>query len=421
MLTKILSNKTLHLIGFILFYIVLTYEYFYFVVPYFEEKGFTLTPGFEKIIIGFIVLSVLIVKTFFIRQPSEFIYTLSIFVGMGLCIPSIIMYQFSGITIWIPVLSTFFVILLTSRYLKFPQIKSVNLKFSDQKYILLGLTILMIIPFFYIYGFNINKNVFLFGSEIYDIRASAKSQSNILTSYFFGQLTKVLLPSLIIYGLLRKNKLLWITGIVLMLYIFMINPHKSVFMSIFVVLALFLFKDYYSKAGLIISGIIGVLFLSIIFTKTTGNILPESIFVRRMFFLPVYISDNYFTFFKDNHIALSHSVLSPFSDYPYSLEPPFLMGKYIFNKPETSCNTGIIADGYMNFGIIGAIVFSFIATIILRFIESLNMHHSFFGITILFLILFMNSALFTILLTHGGILFIIIGVFFFKNTNDIKV
>ncbi len=421
MLTKILSNKNLHLIGFLLFYIILTYEYFSFIIPYFEEKGFILDIVFEKSVFGFIVLGILIIKIFFIKQPSGFIYTLSIFVGMGFCIPSIIMYQFAGITIWVPLLSTFFVIILTSKFLNFPHIKSINLKFSDQKYILMGLTIIMIIPFISTYGLNINKNVFSFGSEIYDIRASAKSQSTILTSYFFGQLTKVLLPSLIVYGLLRKNKLLWITGIILMLYIFMINPHKSVFLSIFVVLAFFLFKNYYSKAGLMISGIIGVLILTFIFTKTTGNILPESIFVRRMFFLPVYISDNYFTFFNDNHVMLSHSILSPFFDYPYDLDPAFLMGDYIYNKPGTSCNTGIIGDGYMNFGIIGTIIFSIIAAIILRFLDSLNMHHSFFGISFLFLVLFMNSALFTILLTHGGILFMIIGLFFFKNTNKLKV
>jgi len=420
MLTKILSNKNLHLIGFLLFYVILCYEYFSFIVPFFEDKGFILDLVFEKTIFGLILLGIMILKIFFIKQPSSFIYVLSIFAGMGFCIPAIIMNQFAGITVLIPILSVVFILFLTSRYLQFPTIKSINLKFSDQKYLLLGITVIMIIPFFITYGFTINKSVFSFGSEIYEIRANAKLHSNIFTSYFFGQLTKVLLPSLIVYGLLRKNKLLWITGLVLMLYIFMINPHKSVFISIFVLLAFYFFKDYFAKAGLMITGILSLLVITFIFTKVTGNILPESIFVRRMFFLPVYISDKYFIFFQDNQMMLSHSILKPIFDYPYDLDPALLMGDYIYNKPITSCNTGIIGDGYMNFGVWGSLGFAFIAAIILRFFDSLNMHHSFFGMSFLFLVLFLNSALFTILLTHGGISFILVGLFFFKNTNNIE-
>ncbi|MDD4217742.1 MAG: hypothetical protein PHZ24_10465, partial [Bacteroidales bacterium] len=108
----------------------------------------------------------------------------------------------------------------------------------------------------------------------------------------------------------------------------------------------------------------------------------------------------------------------PFMEYPYSLDPAMLMGNHIYNNPLTSCNTGIIGDGYMNFGIIGCFVFPFLTAIILRFLDALNMHHSFFGISFLFLVLFLNSALFTILLTHGGLFYIFIGIFFFKNTNS---
>ena len=71
----------------------------------------------------------------------------------------------------------------------------------------------------------------------------------------------------------------------------------------------------------------------------------------------------------------------------------------------------------MNFGIIGSLVFSLLAAIIIRFLDSLKMHHSFFGISFLYLILFLNSAIFTILLTHGALFFIIIGFLFLKNTN----
>jgi hypothetical protein len=128
MLTRILANKNLHLIGFLLFYIILGYEYFNFIVPFFEDKGFTLEIVFDKTIIGFIIFIILTIKIFFMKQPSGFVYVLSIFAGMGLCIPAIIMYQFAGVTILSPILSVVFILILTNRYLSFPPIKSINLK-----------------------------------------------------------------------------------------------------------------------------------------------------------------------------------------------------------------------------------------------------------------------------------------------------
>lgn len=414
---SIFSNRHFHLLAFIFFYLLLIYEYIHFVTPIFSDKGFLLKPETNRIILGVILFIVLSTILFLFNNSSKFIYALSLFAGMSFSTPSIIMYQLSDINLLIPILSIIFIFFLTSKYLNFPTIKISKLKFNQQKYIILILAILLIIPFIVTYGVTLNKNVFSLGKEIYDVRADAYINSNLFTAYAFGPLTKVLLPCLIIYGILQKDRLLWITGIVLMLYIFMVNPHKSVLFSIFVIIVFAFFKDYNIKASIMIIGIIAIIVLSIFFSMTTGNILPESIFVRRMFFLPVLICDEYFSFFNNNHIYLSHSVLSPFFEYPYDLEPAFLMGKHIFNNPNTSCNTGIISDGFMNFGIIGSLVFSFLAAIIIRFLDSLKMHHSFFGISFLYLILFLNSALFTILLTHGALFFIIIGFLFLKNTN----
>ncbi|MDA3909730.1 MAG: O-antigen ligase [Bacteroidales bacterium] len=350
-------------------------------------------------------------------KASDFMYVLSLFAAMGFFVPSLIMFQLAGTTVYIPLLSLLFIFFLNWKYLTIPSIKSVRVRYQEQKIILITLSILMLIPFVKAYGFSINSSVLSFGNELYEVRAEARLHSNIFTAYLLGPLTKIFLPSLIIYGLIKKQKLLWIIGTVFMLYLFLVNPHKSVFLSIIVVFIFFYFKDYKAKAGLMLIGFLLVFAGTLIFSRTSGNILPESIFVRRLFFLPVYISDYYFSFFQDNHIYLSHSFLGPLIDYPYHLGPTLLMGEQIYQNPETSCNTGIIGDGFMNFGIIGSIIFVFIAAIFLKFLDSLRMHHSFFGLSFLYLVLFMNSALFTTLLTHAGLLFILLGIFFFKNTN----
>jgi len=417
MLSTLLSNRYLHIICFITFYTVLILEYIFFVHVNFELNGFVLVPDILNIIIGLILFFILLIKLFVLPTSSSFIYILSIFVGMGFFIPSLIMFQLAGTTPLIPLFALLFVFLLNCKYLTMQGIKEPRFRYREQKYILIGLSVLMLIPFIKAYGFSINSSVLYFGNELYDVRAEARQHANVFTGYLLGPLTKVFLPALIIYGLIKKQKLLWIIGTVFMLYIFFVNPHKSVFLSIIIVFIFFYFKDYKAKAGLMLTGFLFVIAITIIFSQITNNILPESIFVRRLFFLPVYISDYYFSFFQGNHIHLSHSFLSPLFDYPYHLEPSLLMGKYIYQNPETSCNTGIIGDGFMNFGIIGSFVFIFIASLFFKLLDALKMHHSFFGLTFLYLVLFMNSALFTTFLTHGGLLFILLGIFFFKNTN----
>ncbi len=390
MLNKILSNRLFHIICFFALYVFLFFEYFYFVTFFFQDKGFLLHFNGLKFILGLLLLLFVYVRIFVLPQPSDFIYTLNLFISFALFFPAVIMFQVGGTTPLIPLFAVLFIYLLSSRLLNFKTFNIKRIQYLEQKFILIGLSFVMLIPFVITYGFNIDTSVLSFGEELYKARAAATLKSNVYTSYFLGPLTKVLLPTLIVFGLLRKQKILWITGIVFMLYLFLINPHKSIFFSIFVVLVFFFFENYKTKAGLMLSGFLILLISSVFFSKLTGNILPESIFVRRLFFLPVQISDNYFTFFKDNPMFLSHSFLSPFFDYPYHTDPTLLIGEYMYQKPNVSCNTGIISDGFMNFGVIGSFFFVLFTSIFFRCIDTLKIHHSFFGLSLVFLVVFIS-------------------------------
>ena len=74
----------------------------------------------------------------------------------------------------------------------------------------------------------------------------------------------------------------------------------------------------------------------------------------------------------------------------------------------------------MNFGHIGSILFVMITAVIIKFIESLNIDKTYFGIVIAFVMLFLNSALFTSMLTHGGLFLLLILIFFMKDTDNDK-
>lgn len=405
---------------FVCFYLVMLYEYFDFVVPLYAVNNFVLSYSTTTICVGFVMLFALLVRLFINKSISDFSYAISMFVAITFAVPAIIMYQFGNCTIFAPLYSILFVYAITSKYIVVPKFNVKGVQRKHRLGILILMSLLFLVPFVITYKFNLNIKAFSFGSELYEARAAAKSSSNIFTSYLMGPLTKVLLPIAIILGIKEKKLWMSIIGILLMLYMFAVNPHKALFLSIFLIVAFYFFDNYKAKAGLILSGILILIFTSIFVSATTGNILAESIFVRRMFFLPVQICNYCFDFYDGNPIYLSHSVLSSLSDYPYSLEPAFLMGDYMYGKPGTSCNTGIIADGFMNFGHIGSILFVMVTAVIIKFIESLNIDKTYFGIVIAFVMLFLNSALLTSMLTHGGLFLLLILIFFMKDTDNDK-
>ena len=194
-----------------------------------------------------------------------------------------------------------------------------------------------------------------------------------------------------------------LVGIASMLFLFLLNPQKSIFFGLFVVLAMYAFKNYYAKAGIILYGLAAACLVSVLLNIATGHLMAESIVLRRLFFIPVIVGDNYFTFFDGHPMLLSHSVLGRWVDYPYQLEPSRVIGEMMYNRATTNCNTGIVGDGFMNFGHVGAVLFVAIGALFVRCIEGQMQNARFFGLVALLVFTFLNSALFTTMLTHGGL------------------
>jgi hypothetical protein len=66
------------------------------------------------------------------------------------------------------------------------------------------------------------------------------------------------------------------------------------------------------------------------------------------------ITGMWFDFFSNNRFALlGHSVLKGFVNYPYSLEPPSLIGEMYFGHDKMNADANIWADGFANFGYLG--------------------------------------------------------------------
>ncbi|PLX07407.1 MAG: hypothetical protein C0596_10720 [Marinilabiliales bacterium] len=266
---------------------------------------------------------------------------------------------------------------------------------------LIIITILLVLPIVYYFQFNINTNVLML-DDIYDVRSVLKENISFLSSYTFWWLAKVILQVLFVYSLTKKDYKTLLFAFAVLMYLFLISGHKSVYFTPILILFYYYLGNNYNQKIALTMGLLLVFFIAInIPDFYIGRPIMKSIFIRRMFFVPALLNECYFDFFKDNHMYLSSSVLSDFITYPYDLPPEYLIGREYFGKPEMSSNAGILANGFMNFGYAGVFAYSFIFSVFLMILNSIKLNKRYFGLFIFFMFIFRGSPFFTTILTHG--------------------
>lgn len=410
-----LSDVRCHLVALLALYVLLLVEYGRFVYRhYFQLMGFSYQMQPVSFMLGLLMLAVLMAMLFAVPHRNDRMYTLSLVVASLYALPQIVLFQVGGATPFAPVYSILFCLLLLLPSLQFPQLPLPRVPESRLAWVLPVVCLVALLPFVLAYGFHFDTSVFALDEHIYDVRAAAASRATVFTNYLKGPLANVLLPALLVYGLSRRWRgIPWaLLAVLLMGYLFLTTPQKSIFFSLFLVAVFYFFRSGHAKGGVFLYGLLAVCLGSVLLQVATGNMLVESIAVRRLFFIPALVTDNYFTFFHHNPLCFSYSFLASLTNaYPYHLDPAHLIGDIMYHRTYTSCNTGIIGDGFMNFGHLGAFFFVVLVALVLRFVDSVPYHHRYFGLVVLLVVNFLNGALFTTMLTHGGLMLLLVVLF----------
>jgi hypothetical protein len=398
---KVNKSFLVAIVGLLAISAFLEFYYLNFICPKYSYSGFILDFNWFKYIETKLWFIILIFISLVINNRSQFISAIFLFLLMLIYVPGYIMYSYSnGLTPVFYSTITFFMIVAIIAPLKI-KLKVVRIPENISYYFLIIFTFLLVLPVFNDFRFNINTNVLML-DDIYDVRGVLKENISFISSYTFWWLAKVILPVLLVYGLLKKDNKIVLFSLIILLYLFLISGHKSVYFTPILILFYFYFGKDYNEKILLTMGFILVLFVMINLPDFyIGRPLFKSIFVRRMFFVPAHLNECYFDFFNHNHIYLSNSVMSNFIDYPYDLQPEYLIGREYFDKPEMSSNAGLIANGFMNFGYIGVVAYSVIFSFFLMLINSINLNKRYFGLFIFFMFIFRGSPFLTTILTHG--------------------
>jgi hypothetical protein len=113
----------------------------------------------------------------------------------------------------------------------------------------------------------------------------------------------------------------------------------------------------------------------------------------------------YYDFFTTHPKGyMGDSTLSFLVDYPYSVQPQYLIGAEYFNSPSTQANANVWADGFAQFGFPGMVFLVVVLGVVLWLYDSAAKHTNKVFATVLLgipAITLANNPVETSLLTHG--------------------
>ncbi len=311
---------------------------------------------------------------------------------------------------------TIFWFLFIVFYFNIPVFKLKSLQIPKYTFIICayGINLITLFLIYRYLGISLNFNL----SLVYDIRSKYIEARIPFAGYLFNWTGYVINPLLLSYSFDGKQWSTFMSSLFVQLLLFSQTGLKSFLFLPFLVLGVNWLYRRYGKNMLYILTVLMmsfVIILGILFYNLVGDVWSSSLFTRRALYIPALLSFYYYDFFSSRGpIYLSqHRLFGNLLTYPYSLDPPHLIGSVYFGSAEISANNGILGDSYMNFGFAGSILWSFVLVLLLKILDSfvgVDRSRLVLGVTVVFTNVFTNSALLTNLTTHGFLLLILFSV-----------
>lgn len=196
--------------------------------------------------------------------------------------------------------------------------------------------------------------------NVYDVRGEYADLSETINSKWLGYCENwqsfVVNPFFMAFGLLSRKYYITALGLLGQLTIYALAGLKAVLFSLLLTMALLAIQRYkcfglgFLWASALAVGLCIVCDLYLLHT----SLGLTALFVRRLVFMNGQVTGMWFDFFSNNRLAfLGHSVLKGFVNYPYSLEPPSLIGEMYFSHDKMNADANIWGDGFANFGYFG--------------------------------------------------------------------
>jgi oligosaccharide repeat unit polymerase len=405
----------------------LDWSYIEFVYPNYAYRGFDLHINPVKVAESYSLVFFLGILTFIFFNNFEKPSKIAIYVLFAnLVIPTSSIYSLgdhSSYFMYLMVLG-YLILMTTVRFFKIVNIIRLKQGTIIACILATGITIYVYSKLILTGGLErLNFNIM----DVYTTRADYVAHKNTLMGYFVTWQAYVINPLVLAYSLYKRKKVIAFVVCVAQVILFGMTGFKSFLFAPLAIIAVSYFLRNYGTKRLLFWVLLGSLIIVIVsmgIYKLFDYLIFPSIFIRRLFFIPAQLHFQYYDFFSSHpKLMMSHSILAPFIEYPYTLSPPQLIA-YNYYGTIISANTGYLGDAYANFGVMGIIIFSIILGMVLAVFDRVSVVLPIELSTSIALIPFMsliNSALFTSFVTHG-ILFLIVILYLLSSYQaDLRV
>lgn len=247
-------------------------------------------------------------------------------------------------------------------------------------------------------------------TDVYDVRLEHREQlasGNPIISYVWSWAGKVVNPLIIAFGVINRKHVLVAAGVAGQLYLYALNGSKSALLSFLLIVTVVILVRLMSQrfALAVTGGAVLLIGLSKLLDYLLVTEWFTALFGQRLLIVPGILTGFYFEFFDSRPKGLwAYSFLGGLFDYPYDRDPSFLIGTYYYGNELQRANANLWADGFANAGVLGVLLVSALAGVVVWLFNSIARGRSLLVLSVLAGLAAFNLAsasLFSSLLTHG--------------------
>ena len=374
-----------------------------YIIKYWSYVGFSKQFSALEFLIS--ALGIFLISSLMQKRINSIRSLASVLLFLSFVVPTISLnYFFSPISILVVM-----VYLISVLFSYLPKINISKIFNFSERFIITILFIFVVSVMSYIVlvnGFSsFNLNIL----DVYDFRATQKTNINPYILMFNSWLSKIMLPILLVYAVYKKNIFLqsFVISIIFICFAF-VNVKAAIIYPLISVFFYFLISRNNNSLKLIQYTIFFVSFIMII--DYIFNISYLSAFlIRRTLFTPALLLNQYYDYF-----LFTEPIYWGFSQSGIELTESSKIGELVasYNGRDSNASTGFIASGLSQGWIFGSFLYAILFFLTLYFLDCFegNKVSSFFAASSVPILLhiILNGDLFTSYTYHGFLVLIMI-------------
>lgn len=398
------TDKKRTIILFILYKFFLEIIYVNTIAKTFGYVGYTFSTSLSRYIVVFALFIITLVILPKKEGSISSIFNLVLF--LMTMVPVMIVFEYGTMPYWmlLGLVTAFWaqcaVINLNIKFPKIPKLKLSNKKTLRACF---GALVLFFVAFVFSNPMpDLSKISF---SQIHLIRAEF-AYSSVVWAIAVEMFCKILNPLMIAISVKEKNYARIIISVLMQGYIYTVTGFKTFLFIIPVVLFVVLISDKNYFKNILRGFTYGTFGAYLVYLFTQMIYIPALIHNRVLFF-PAQIKYSYLDFFARNEfVNFSQSTIGGVFNISnvYEKTVPNIIGQVYFDKEAMHANTGYLADGYANLGILGMFLVAIVLGLILNYLNYTCERHSMkyvLAVIILFAVSLNDGALMTSLFSGG--------------------